>query len=258
MYYFKTVEYLVLRYGALGAHAERHSLALAPELSACARERLEEAKESGESLAPMTEVPGSRGALEDYLAPSLLDLSEYKQVVSLADTLPLSLSGWKWTQAEGVSAETWRAGEGARLILPDPRSVSLGQVISFSSEDPSFEKYEPSGFSSPEPGFTWADGNEASLTLVPDMEEPDSLYFRLTWLMQIGNQYCEIYANDTLVCEADMQEMGNELEFFVSADAWAESGVLTLRFLFPDAMEPGNGDPRLLSVAFESLTLMVE
>ena len=43
--------------------------------------------------------------------------------------------------------------------------------------------------------------------------------------------------------------------FTVPAETYADTGLLTLSFYFPDAREPGNGDPRLLAAAFRSLVL---
>ena len=73
--------------------------------------------------------------------------------------------------------------------------------------------------------------------------------------MTIGEQACQVFANDVPVLDAIITGSNDYIFFTVPAETYAETGSLTLRFLFPDARQPGNGDSRTLAVAFESIML---
>ncbi len=73
--------------------------------------------------------------------------------------------------------------------------------------------------------------------------------------MTNGGQWCSIEAGDELVFDDLLPEGRNTISFDIPATAVSEDGRLEIRFLFPDACEPGNGDGRRLAAAFEQLRI---
>ena len=108
-----------------------------------------------------------------------------------------------------------------------------------------------------EDGYTWTDGTEASLTLVPNIEEPCDLSGYWTWRWSMGTQICQLFANDTILGDVEIYPGENDLYFYIPSYAYEGAETLTLRFLFPTA-SPTEDDPRLLAFAFETLTLEAE
>lgn len=157
-----------------------------------------------------------------------------------------------------TSFHIYQSSEPSGLNLIPPMSYIPGDRILFYGEEPSFHNYRPTGFSGTETGWTWSEGNETSLTLRPRLPEPQDLIVTWTWTMTNGSQLCEIYANDTLIRFETLSNAEKEMIFYIPADCYAETGLINLRFVFPEAKEPGNGDPRILAVAFSSLILEVE
>lgn len=149
----------------------------------------------------------------------------------------------------------YRSEEPARVNLSAPFSYLPGEPICFQMDNPSFLRYLPEGFSDPETAFTWTSGNEVSLTLHPVVAEPRELIVTWTWEGVIGEQPCDIYANDTHVRSETITSSEKDIFFYIPAECYADSGIIVLRFVFPEAKEPGNGDARILAVAFHSLLL---
>ena len=154
-----------------------------------------------------------------------------------------------------TSFRLYKAKDPSRLALRDPALCVPGETILFYGADPSYLNYRPAGFSQSEATFTWSAANEVSLSLRPDLPAPAALTAVWTWSNTIGDQPCEIYANDTLVASETLSMAEPDLIFTIPPESWSGTGLLTLRFVFPEARQPGNGDQRLLAVAFESLTL---
>ena len=155
---------------------------------------------------------------------------------------------------EGVSSfRLYRAKDPSRLSLLDPCPYTVGDTIFFHGSDLNYLNYGPKGFSSPESEFTWSADHEVSLSLHPDTHKALSA----TWSTKVtnGDQPYEIWANDTQITSGTITEPDTTVSFEIPEDAWKEKGLLTLRFVFPDAKQPGNGDGRLLAVAFESIIL---
>lgn len=159
------------------------------------------------------------------------------------------------TPSDLPSFTLWKAEAPTDLSLLYPNTLAPGESIRFAGEDANYRRFYTTGFSAFEGSFTWTRKREVSLTLRPDVPEPCDLAVTWTWAMTNGDQSCEIYANDTPVCSQTLPSETNELAFTVPADSWSRTGSLTLRFVFQDARQPGNGDPRTLAVAFTSLTL---
>ena len=157
---------------------------------------------------------------------------------------------------EGVSSfRLYRAKDPSRLTLRDPLLCPPDEPVLFYGDKPAFRNYRPEGFSDSENGYTWSAAQEVSLTLKPDVAEFRDLGCVWTWRMTIGDQSCQVFANDVPVFDGIISGENGEVYFIIPEGAWSGSENLTLRFLFPEAREPGNGDPRILAVAFESLTL---
>ena len=171
---------------------------------------------------------------------SLLHPDAYTEV-----TLPESTS----------PARLYRAKDPSRLSLLGRYTCFLDDPILFYGEDPNCFQYNLTGFSHPEAGFTWTEGCEVSLTLQPLVPEPADLYITWNLVASNGLQSCTVLANETPVADMQLGYENNSFTFTVPAETYADTGLLTLSFYFPDAREPGNGDPRLLAAAFRSLVL---
>ena len=198
---------------------------------------------------PIVPCPSDR-LIETY------SLNGIDTVVTVGDNSGLDPFTYEEITPSGVlSARVFRASDPAALSLLDPRACVLGEPVLFYGPDAGFLRLSPEGFSLPENGYTWSQADEVSLTLVPHVTEPCDLKCTWSYLMTNGNQPCLVLANDVPVFDGDIYGPADAASFIIPAGTYAETGVLTLRFFFPDAREPGNGDPRLLAVAFESITL---
>ena len=73
--------------------------------------------------------------------------------------------------------------------------------------------------------------------------------------MTNGVQWCAIEVGDELVFDDLLPEGRNTISFAIPASAVSEDGRMEIRFIFTDAREPGNGDGRRLTAAFEQLRI---
>ena len=149
--------------------------------------------------------------------------------------------------------QVYRNADPAVLDVTDLFTLREGEPIFFMERFPDYEKFPHSGFYYSEPDFTWTKDAEASITIkVPKGETP----LQLTWCvaMTIGEQRCQVFANDRVVFDG-LVNGRRELGIALPEDLTREGGMVTLRFVLPDARQPGNGDPRVLGIAFESLAL---
>ncbi|MBR3430998.1 MAG: hypothetical protein IKG87_12935 [Clostridia bacterium] len=143
------------------------------------------------------------------------------------------------------------------LSLRDPLRLDPEETITFYGENPSFRKFLYSGFSGTEAGFTWTDGTEVSLTFAPDASGRSLYAAELTWAMTNGPQELAVKAvrgDQAFVCAEGPAE-GNRLSFTIPMEAADDSGRIHLVFEIPGAKVPGNGDERLLGIAFQALQL---
>ena len=190
--------------------------------------------------------------------PTYDSLSDVSWIVSLGDQDVLDRSRNEEITPDGITSfHVYRAKDPSRLALYGPITYTLGDPILFYGTKPSFRKYQPTGFSVTEDGYTWTDGTEASLTLVPNIEEPCDLSGYWTWRWSMGTQICQLFANDTILGDVEIYPGENDLYFYIPSYAYEGAETLTLRFLFPTA-SPTEDDPRLLAFAFETLTLEAE
>lgn len=190
--------------------------------------------------------------------PTYDSLSDVSWIVSLGDQDVLDRSRNEEITPDGITSfHVYRAKDPSHLALYGPITYTLGDPILFYGTKPSFRKYQPTGFSVTEDGYTWTDGTEASLTLVPNIEEPCDLSGYWTWRWSMGTQICQLFANDTILGDVEIYPGENDLYFYIPSYAYEGAETLTLRFLFPTA-SPTEDDPRLLAFAFETLTLEAE
>ena len=190
--------------------------------------------------------------------PTYDSLSDVSWIVSLGDQDVLDRSRNEEITPDGITSfHVYHAKDPSRLALYGPITYTLGDPILFYGTKPSFRKYLPTGFSVTEDGYTWTDGTEASLTLVPNIEEPCDLSGYWTWRWSMGTQICQLFANDTILGDVEIYPGENDLYFYIPSYAYEGAETLTLRFLFPTA-SPTEDDPRLLAFAFETLILEAE
>ena len=143
------------------------------------------------------------------------------------------------------------------VLSRDPAAYDLGTVIVFYGPSANCYDYPIEGFSAVESDFTWTVGHTAAVTLIPEMEKAADLLATFSITYPLGSQRCTIYANKEKVFSALLEE-GGEYSFTIPASVLKKSKTVTLRFELPDAAEPGNGDPRLLGLAFRYLYLTEE
>ena len=191
-------------------------------------------------------------------ADTYYKMSDISWIVSIGDQDVLDPSQNEEITPNGLTSfHVYRAQDPSHLALLGPIAYTLGDPILFYGDKPSFRKYQPQGFSGTEDGYTWTDGTEASLTLVPNISEPCNLSALWTWRWSMGVQVCQLFANDVLLGDVEIYPGENELYFYIPSYAYEETGTLTLRFLFPTA-SPTENDPRLMAFAFETLTMQAE
>ena len=169
----------------------------------------------------------------------------------------LILSGEQYTDCtpEGVTfARVWRNEDPGRIDALDLFAFRPGSAIRFTKENPDHLRFPVSGFSTPESGFTWSEGKETTITLIPAPDEEASLDILWTWKMTNGQQSYEVYAGDVLLCEGSARGKGSAV-IPLPDELTGKREPVTIRFVFPDAKQPANGDPRVLAVAFESVAL---
>ena len=170
----------------------------------------------------------------------------------------LTLTGGQYRDCtpEGVSfVRVYRNENPGRVDALDLFMLRPWDEIAFTKEHPDFLQYPVSGFSQPESGFTWTEGSEAEITLIPAAEEggPLDLYWR--WKMTIGEQPYAVYAGETLLTTGTANGTGDEL-IEIPEELTGNREPITFRFVFPEARQPDNGDPRVLAVAFEAISLI--
>ena len=169
----------------------------------------------------------------------------------------LILSGKQYEDCtpEGVTfARVWRNEDPGRIDAQDLFAFRPGSAIRFTKENPDHLRFPVSGFSTPESGFTWSEGKETTITLIPAPDEETPTEIVWTWKMTNGQQSYEVWAGDEKLYEGSARGKGSAVIPLPEALTGKREPV-TVRFVFPDAKQPANGDPRVLAVAFESLAM---
>ena len=151
----------------------------------------------------------------------------------------------------------YKAADPEVIHLQDPIAYNIGDPLIFYGTAPTYLKYLVLGFSNPEPGFTWTDGNYASIMLNPIWDSPRDLTAEIVIFATMGTQPIQIFANNQLVYEGVLDGW-SYITFPVPKELFTEHseyGAITFDFHIPDAITPNNGDPRQLGLAFESFIL---
>ncbi len=99
------------------------------------------------------------------------------------------------------------------------------------------------------------EGTESVISMKMETEAGKDLSGEWTYCMTNGAQWCAIEVGDELVFDDMLPEGRNTISFDIPASAVSGDGRLEIRFIFPDACEPGNGDGRLHAAAFEKLRI---
>lgn len=197
--------------------------------------------------------------LASYSGKEKLRLTKADRIVTIGDSVSPAPDNHKEITPDGISRfHVYNAQDPSRLSLLDPLSYNLGNEILFLGDNPDFRNYLPVGFSLPESTHTWTGADSVSLTLAPSLSEPVDLTLTWSWRMTIGEQPCRVYVNDIPVYDCIISGTQGWDYCTIPAGTYAETGVLKLRFDFPEARQPGNGDPRTLAVAFERLFIDIE
>ena len=202
-------------------------------------------------LAGCAEDPGQLSPEEAGLGMDRVDC-----LICPGETFSRYSAGGEEITPETVSyMHVYRNGQPDRLDLTDLLVVRPGESIRFAKENPEHRGYPAGGFSNPESGFTWTEGPEATITFVPVSEGNTPV--DLVWTRKMtngGEQKCRVYADGELLFDGAVRGEG-ELRLPLPQAATEKDGPVTFRFELPDARQPDNGDPRLLAVAFVSLSL---
>ncbi len=115
-------------------------------------------------------------------------------------------------------------------------------------------QYASKGFSGMEATHIWTEGYETELEipLQKSLKDDALVSISLKWVM--NTQRVGIYVNDVFLNYYLIDKPG-ELRFIIPAKALEHPDKLTIRLKLPDAAFPENGDPRILGIAFESMTI---
>ena len=140
------------------------------------------------------------------------------------------------------------------------REIILDSPVIFYGSDSNAKRYIKEGFSAVEPTHCWTEGKKAVLRLIPLVDRPTDLdLFMEFQIVNLGRQRCVLYANDVLIMDQVLTTEGSDsttvsVQTRIPADCYKD-GEIELRFKLPDAARPGNGDERMLALAFRELHL---
>lgn len=123
-----------------------------------------------------------------------------------------------------------------------PTSLTKG-VVSFDDERISLE-----GWATPEKEFIWSLGRQAKIYFYTSKQN-NALKLKLN-LESFGKQRVEIYLNNILAFSGNLSGSSS-----IELNQAAIPGKNELRFVLPDAVSPGGGDPRVIAVALKSIEL---
>ena len=210
--------------------------------------------------AGMTELRRTAGGAPDpgniSLRDAGIDADQIDYILCREDLFEMCPAGGTEITPENISyMHIYKNAQADSLNLTGLFALRPGQSIRFTKENPEHLGYPVSGFSAPESGFTWTEGREASVELIPVSRGNTPLELVWTRKMTIGGeQRCVVFANEKPVFDGTVSG-GGELRIPLPQEMTEKGEPVTIRFDLPDAKQPGNGDPRLLAVAFESLSL---
>ncbi|NPV70653.1 MAG: sulfatase-like hydrolase/transferase [Firmicutes bacterium] len=193
------------------------------------------------------------------------DSGEYQMVIPkecVRDPLRIdfALPGCVSPKELGVSSDLRTLGIAMRsvTVLQVPE-YEYGSEIRF-GEGGNAEHYQGMGWSLPEEGFTWTDGESASLLIPIDPSQSDVvLKATLSPFIKgdIDKQRVEIYVGEDRLGEWVVAKPG-EYEIVIP-EALVRDSQLAIHFELPDSISPAvlgiSSDGRDLGIAFQSLTI---
>ncbi|MGN6549630.1 MAG: hypothetical protein ACTHJ3_07045, partial [Pararhizobium sp.] len=158
---------------------------------------------------------------------------------------PAQLSGWVDEEARIISAPTYKeiASNNVAAVAPGP-SITVGRtyLATASSGDWDF-----SGWSQPEPTHRWSDGSESSLGFSLPAAAADNLCLVLKGAT-LGKQTITASIAGKAVVRKQLEGAGS-----ISVPLGQGAGPRRVSLAFSNPHVPGNGDPRELAFALQSL-----
>ena len=162
---------------------------------------------------------------------------------------------------EASNKNKWHAGQNTSLHYTASQIVLKHDVsnlkpLPFETElsfkDNPFLAFE--GWSYPEKGFRWSEGNSVLLHFWLPLEiSRQNISVKLR-IHTLGRQKIQVYCNDKFVKEFDVKEgLADVLSFYLPVSAVKPSDVNALRFVLPGARSPDSPDPRVLAMALHGI-----
>lgn len=138
---------------------------------------------------------------------------------------------------------------------------AFGTKISF-SKGGNATAMKVSGWSEPEPQFTWTEGNNAVLALrIPPADGAVALKVRASAFIkgpELPSQPVEVYVNDRKIADWQVSQL-SEQTAALPQDLAKAGGLLTLSFRLPKATSPKeagvSADPRVLGLCVYEIAL---
>ena len=153
-------------------------------------------------------------------------------------------------------------GEGPDFSKPGAsKEYTYGTKISF-AQSGAATSYQVSGWSKPEPQFTWTEGDTAVLAIrVPASDAPVVLRARGAGFLnppELTTQPIEVMVNDKKIAEWQVGDV-SEYTAMIPQEMVKEGGVLTITFKMPKAIAPKTAgvseDPRVLGFCVHEIEL---
>lgn len=168
------------------------------------------------------------------------------------------ITGFSWLSQSWMP--TYRKFTSQGVQIAKPPIYEYGTEITF-REGGNAQYYQGAGWSSPEKGFTWTDGRDASL-LIPVKAPKSDLILRATLFPLLGQnvklQRVGIYISGVKVDEWAVDSGG--VYSTVVPRTLVKDSSLGILFDLPDAISPKeldiNEDQRQLAVALQSLAII--
>jgi hypothetical protein len=153
-------------------------------------------------------------------------------------------------------------GEGTDFSKPGgSKEYTYGTKISF-AQSGAATSYQVSGWSKPEPQFTWTEGDTAVLAIrVPASDAPVVLRARGAGFLnppELTIQPIEVLVNEKKVAEWQVGD-ASEYTAMIPPEMVKSGGVLTITFKMPKAISPKAAgqteDPRVLGFSVHEIEL---
>ena len=153
-------------------------------------------------------------------------------------------------------------GEGPDFSKPgSSKEYTYGTKISF-AQSGAATNYQVSGWSAPEPQFTWTEGDTAVLAVrVPASDSPVVLRARGAGFVNppaLPAQPIEVVVNDKKIAEWQAGDVA-EYTAMIPQEMVKDGGVLTITFRMPKAIAPKaagvSEDPRVLGFCLYEIEL---